>query len=629
MKSPSIHTRARAAALLVAVLAAAVSVIPAQRRKAPNHTEDNGHIEIQGPQYVVNGHPLQIISGEMHYPRIPREYWRDRMRKARAMGLNTISTYVFWNLHEPRPGVFDFAGQNDVAAFMRTAQEEGLNVLLRPGPYVCAEWDLGGLPAWLLADPEMVLRSGGAKFMDPVEKYLKRLGEELVPLLATRGGPIIGVQVENEYGSFGKDTQYMEKVRAAIAAAGFGEVPLFTADGPEQLPFGTLAQLPAAVNFGPGGAESAFAALGRFRPEGLRMNQEYWAGWFDSWGKAHHTTNADREARELDWMLGQGFSVNLYMFHGGTTFGFMNGANWDRGYAPQTSSYDYDSALDESGAPTAKFTAFRDVIARHRVGEQFPTLPHEIPRIEIPEFALDESTTLQAGLGEPIRSQSPEPMENLGQMFGYIVYRTEVSGPEEGVLAIEELRDYAQIYVDGKLVGMLDRRLGQDHLTLALPGGAHNLEILVENSGRINFGARLRDERKGITQAVTLGGRELKGWEIYCAPMNDLRRLLFSNRPFSGPGFYRGHFQLNRVGDTFLDMSKYGKGAVWVNGHALGRFWSIGPQQTLYLPGAWLKRGRNEVIVFELNGNNGPPRLGGLAHPILDHLTAPQAAAAR
>jgi beta-galactosidase len=611
------------APLIAIIVAATVTVMPATRSNTPQH------VEIKGPQFVVDGRPLQIISGEMHYPRIPQEYWRDRMRKARAMGLNTISTYVFWNLHEPRPGTYDFTEQNDVAEFVRTAQEEGLYVLLRPGPYVCAEWDLGGLPAWLLADPEMVLRSTDPKFMGPVEKYLKRLGQELVPLLATRGGPIIGVQVENEYGSFDKDAQYMEKIRAAIVAAGFGEVPLFTADGPEELPFGTLKELSAAVNFGPGGAEKAFATLANFRPDGLRMNQEYWAGWFDSWGKQHHTTNVESEARELDWMLGQGYSVNLYMFHGGTTFGFMNGANWDRGYAPQTTSYDYNSALDEAGAPTAKFNAFKDVIAKHRAGEQFPALPQAIPRIEIPEFPLNERASLSSSLDDPVNSPTPEPMETVGQSHGYIIYRTEVTGPQEADLVIQELRDYAQIHVDGKFIGSLDRRAGQDRLKLTLANGPHNLEILVENSGRINFGPRLRDERKGITKAVTLGGVELKKWEIYCAPMNELRSLLFSPRPFDGPGFYRGLFQVNRVGDTFLDMSKFGKGAVWVNGHALGRYWSIGPQQTLYLPGAWLKRGRNEVVVFELNSPGTPPRLSGLSHPILDKLNPPPAAGPR
>lgn len=583
---------------------------------APPHT-----VVIKGPQFVVDGKPLQIISGEMHYARIPREYWRDRMRKARAMGLNTISTYIFWNLHEPRPGVFDFAGQLDVASFVRTAQEEGLYVLLRPGPYVCAEWDLGGLPSWLLADAGIVLRSNDPQFIGPAEKYLKRLGQELAPLQATRGGPVIGVQVENEYGSFGKDAEYMEKIRAAIEAAGLSEVPLFTADGPEQVPFGSLSNLPAAINFGPGGAQGGFATIARLRPDGLRMNQEYWAGWFDSWGKAHHRTNVKAEASELDWMLAQGYSVNFYMFHGGTTFGFMNGANFDRGYSPQTSSYDYDAALDESGVPTQKFFAFREVIAKHRAGEQFPALPAEPAQIQISEFKLSESSELWTNLGEGVDTRSPRSMESFGQSYGYILYRTRIDGPKSGQLSVHELRDYAQIHMDGKLVGALDRRLGQDHLNLDLSAGAHTLDILVENSGRINFGPKLREDRKGITESVSLGDSTLVGWKVFCLPMSDLHAVSFSNKAAGGPAFYRGFFQSEQMGDTFLDMRSFGKGAVWVNGHALGRFWHVGPQRTLYLPGAWLKKGRNEVIVFDLAAHTEPPKLSGLSYPILDMLS--------
>jgi beta-galactosidase len=603
--------------LIAFIAAAGTSLLPAAQ------TQSHRVVQIKGPQFVVDGRPLQIISGEMHYPRIPREYWRDRMKKARAMGLNTISTYVFWDLHEPERGKFNFAGQNDIATFIRTAQEEGLYVLLRPGPYVCSEWDLGGLPAWLLASPNIVLRSADAQFMDPAREYLKRLGRELVPLLATRGGPIIGVQVENEYGSFGKDTAYMQQVRDAIVAAGFGEVPLFTADGPGQLPFGTLADVQAAVNFGPGDAEHAFAALAKFRPDGLRMNQEYWAGWFDQWGKPHHKTNGEHEARELDWMLSQGYSVNLYMLHGGTTFGFMNGANWDGGYRPQTTSYDYDSALDESGVPSAKFALFRDAIAKRRTGEQFPDLPAEMPRIEIPEFTLNESSSLWANIGTPVESPAPKPMESLGQSYGCILYRTTIQGPSTEELTLKELRDYAEIFIDSKLVGALDRRLNQDHLKMDISAGAHQLEILVENSGRINYGSRLRDDRKGITESAKLGGNELKGWKIYCLPMDKIGAIKFARRTDDGPAFYRNTFELQLTGDTFLNTRNLGKGVVWVNGHNLGRFWNIGPQQTLYLPGAWLKRGRNEIIVFDLIAHPSAPKISGLVQPVLDQLKEP------
>src|SRR5579864_7442864 len=353
------------------------------------------HIGIEGDRFELDGKPFQIISGEMHYERIPREYWRDRLRKARAMGLNTISTYVFWNVHEPKPDVFDFSGQLDVAAFVRMAQEEGLYVILRPGPYACAEWDLGGLPAWLLADPNIVLRSSDERFLGPAENYLKRLGRELAPLQITRGGPILEVQVENEYGSFGNDHEYMKRILAAIRNAGLNEVLLYTADGGDQLPAGTLPDIHAVVNFGPGDAKSEFAKLQKFRLGKPVMSGEYWDGWFDHWGAKHEVRNAQDDAKELDWILSQGYSINLYMFHGGTSFGFMSGANWDHStYEPDVTSYDYDSPVSESGALTKKFYAFRDVIAKHQPGVALPEPPPPLPVTEVPEFEAEQISPL-------------------------------------------------------------------------------------------------------------------------------------------------------------------------------------------------------------------------------------------
>jgi beta-galactosidase len=577
--------------------------------------------------FLLDGKPFQIISGEMHYARIPRAYWRDRLRKARAMGLNTVSTYVFWNYHELTPGHYDFSGERDVAAFVRAAQEEGLHVILRPGPYVCAEWDLGGYPAWLLADSAIVLRSTDPKFTRPAERWLDRLGKELAPLLATRGGPIIAVQVENEYGSFDDDKSYLRWQLAALRHAGFGDALLYTADGDVQLPRGTLPELPAVVNFGPGEADSAFARLHAFRPHEPLMSGEYWAGWFDQWGRPHHATNAEEQTRELDWMLSRGYSVNMYMFHGGTSFGFMNGANGSpsaHDYWPQTSSYDYDAALDESGRPAPKYFAFRDVIARHRAGDPLPPVPESPAPIDLPAFSLDEIAPLATALGDGVKVGRPESMEKLGQAYGYILYRTRIahgSGTEEE-LRVDEVRDYARVYVNDSLVGILDRRLGQDRLSIRIPTGGATLDILVENMGRINFTKALRDERKGITHAVTLDGRQLRGWTVFPLPMTSFRRVQFRRAApgaVHGPAFYRGVFTVKRPGDTFLDMRGWGKGTVWVNGHQLGRFWRIGPQQTLYLPGPWLKSGSNEVIVFDLDT---PPRrsLVGLSHPILDEL---------
>ena len=579
------------------------------------------HFGVAGDHFALDGKPFQIISGEMHYERIPREYWRDRLQKARAMGLNTISTYVFWNLHEPKPGTYDFGGQYDVAEFIRMAQSEGLYVILRPGPYACAEWDLGGLPAWLLADPEIVLRSADEKFLGPAERWLKRLGQELAPLQISRGGPIIAVQVENEYGSFGNDKVYLARIRDALKNAGLGEAMLYTADGGDQLPDGTLPDLPAVVNFGPGEAKAEFAKLRRFRRGAPVMSGEYWDGWFDHWGEKHHDTNSEQQAQELEWILSQGYSINLYMFHGGTSFGFMSGANWDhKTYEPDVTSYDYDSPVSESGKLTKKFFAFRDVIAKHRAGVRLPDPPAALPVIAIPEFQLTESAPLWANLPVPAASEVPRSMEAFGQSYGYILYRTTIASATNGDLVIPAMRSYALVYVNGELAGTLDRRKKQDPLRVNAPGKA-SIDILVEGTGRINFTTELRQERQGINGKLTLAGKELRGWQVFPLPMEDLRKLQFSKASSEmprGPAFYRGQFDLSEMGDTFLDTRGWEKGAVWINGHPLGRFWNIGPQQTLYVPAPYLKRGGNEVIVFTLGGRTQSIR--GLREPVLDEM---------
>jgi beta-galactosidase len=596
-----------------------LSIFMSSALPAGSMRQQASSLRVEGDQFVLDARPFQIISGEMHYPRIPREYWRDRLRKARAMGLNTISTYVFWNLHEPKAGTFDFSGQLDVAEFIREAQQEGLHVILRVGPYVCSEWDLGGYPAWLLADARMELRSNKGNFLRPAREWLSRLGQELAPLQITRGGPIIAVQVENEYGSFGDDSVYMGKIRDFITEAGFSGAMLYTADGPEELPRGTLQGLPAVVNFGPGEAQSAFAALRKFRPTGPLMSGEYWDGWFDHWGEKHNVTDAKQQAEELEWMLGKGYSVNLYMFEGGTSFGFMAGANFEKSYEPDTTSYDYDAPLDEAGQPTPKFFAFRDVIQRHLHGAALPSLPPQIPAIEIPAIQLNESASLWASVGQPIQSERPITMEAAGQAYGYILYRARVSGPAKAELAVTEVHDYAEVFVNGRRAGSLDRRLQQDRISIELPDESNTLDILVENLGRINFGPKLRDDRKGITESVKLGGRELTGWDIYPIPMNDLGSLQFKKGPAQGPAFYRGTIDLGHTGDTFLELSKLGMGVAWVNGRNLGRFWNIGPQQTLYVPGAWLKNGRNEIIMFDLQ-DDSDKTIAGHRKPTLNEL---------
>ncbi|HEX8145048.1 MAG TPA: glycoside hydrolase family 35 protein [Pyrinomonadaceae bacterium] len=584
-------------ALVWLTLAAAVSPVQtgAARRK-PAH-----RFGWQGEHFMLDGKPFQIIAGDMHYARVPRQYWRDRMRKMKAMGLNTLTTYSFWNLHEPKPGRFDFTGNLDIAAYIRIAQEEGLWVIVRPGPYICSEWEFGGFPAWLLSTPDMKVRSADPRFLKAAANYMKQVGRELAPLQITRGGPIIMVQVENEYGSFGSDKVYLSAVQRMIVDAGF-DVTLFTSDGdPNKLPAGTLPGVLSVINFGAGDSpEKKFAVFDKFRQHVPRMCGEFWVGWFDSWGERHHTVAAQKAADGLDWMLQRGISVSIYMFHGGSSFAFMNGANDSKAYRPIINSYDYDAPLDEAGRPTEKYFALRDVIKRHLpAGTTLPELPAPLPMIELPRIELNESAALLSALGPAVRSERPQPMEALGQDYGFILYRKRVERAARGSLEIQEARDYALIYQGERRLGVLDRRLKQSSLDVELSASAP-LDILVENMGRTNFGLNMVNDRKGITGQVALDGQELTGWEMYRLPLTDISGLKFSTGPKRGAAFYRGAFKLTATGDTYLDMRGWGKGLVWINGHNLGRYWRIGPQQSLFVPSGWLRKGQNEIIVLDL-----------------------------
>jgi beta-galactosidase len=594
---------------LIAGLIAMTGLI-AIGQEQPGSEPKSGHtFGVQGDHFALDGKPFQIISGEMHYARVPRAYWRQRLRMAKAMGLNTITTYVFWNVHERQPGVYDFSGQYDVAEFIREAQQEGLYVILRPGPYACAEWEWGSYPAWLLKQKGIVVRSSDPKFMAPAKTWLKRLGQELAPLQIENGGPIIAVQVENEYGSFASDHAYMEQIKQALEEAGFTKAMLYTADGPEQVPNGSLPELPAVINFGPGEAKSGFEKLHSLRPRGPFMAGEYWAGWFDHWGDKHHVTDPDKEATEIEWILRQGYSISVYMFHGGTSFGWMNGANSDgHNYEPDVTSYDYNAPLSESGQPTEKYLKFREAIARV-TGKTPPAIPQAPAAQAVSTFQLASSASLWDNLPKPVHSEELLSMEDLDQAYGYILYRTTVPSDGNGELVLDGLHDYGQVYVDGKLVGTIDRRLQQDRVSVMVKKG-DRLDLLVENTGRVNFSKALLGERKGILGSVTLAGADLKGWDIYPLPMTDAANLHWTKEPCSGPCFYRGSFDADPSDDTFLDTRAFTKGFVWVNGIPLGRVWSIGPQHTLFLPGPWLKTNDNEAIVFDLNGTSTPTLLG-------------------
>lgn len=556
----------------------------------------------RGTKFLLDGEPFLIRSGEMHYPRVPRPYWRDRMRKMRALGLNTLCTYVFWNLHEPQPGKFDFAGNLDLAEYLRVAQSEGLWVLLRPGPYICSEWDMGGLPSWLLKNPDLHARSADPLFLQAATRYMKRVGAEAAGLQVSRGGPILMVQVENEYGSFGKDKEYLSAVRGMIRDAGF-DAQLYTSDGPEKpnLEAGTLDDALAVINFGDGSnPERQFASFDSFRRDVPRMCGEYWVGWFDHWGERHHTTPPQHAASGLDWMLSQGISFNLYMVHGGSSFGFMSGANGGRVYEPDISAYDYDSPLDEAGRPTEKFQAIQQVIRKHLPDNtELPSLPPPLPMIAVPRFALPQAAALTTRLPAPVRAPKPISMEAVGQSYGLILYRNRRVSSAKGKLELSDVRDYAVVAQGQRRLGSLDRRLKQTSLEVELEAG-QPLDILVFNLGRVNFGPRLVDDWKGLSGPVTLAGDELTDWEIYPLPMAEPGRWPFAAGPVRGPALYRGTFTITAPGDTFLDLRGWGIGAAWINGRCLGRYWRVGPQQSLFVPAPWLKTGVNEAIVLDL-----------------------------
>jgi beta-galactosidase len=596
--------------LVLTVLFSAQSASASDASAAPHTaTVNNGH-------FVLDGKPVQIISGEMHYPRIPQPYWRNRLLKAKAMGLNAVTVYAFWNVHEPHPGQWNFSGQYDVAQFIRTAQEVGLYVILRPGPYVCGEWSFGGYPNWLLKDPKIQVRTLDPEYMQTAQAYMNHLGQQLKPLLWTNGGPIIAVQVENEYGSYGKDKAYLEAMKQVDIDAGLGSVVLYTGDGPG-LWSGTLPELPAAIDIGPGDAQDGFRQLLKFRPNSqLMYAAEFYPGWFDQWGKAHSTgAPIAEQLKDLNWILSHGYSVSLYMFHGGTDWGFMNGANASgKSFEPQTTSYDYAAPLDEAGNPTPNYYALRDLFQKFQPSVKLPAIPASMPPISIAPFKLKQSSSLWNNLPAPQHSDDQMHFEDFEMETGYMLYRTQIYGPLKGTLDIGEARDYAVVYLDGRQIATLDRRLGQHETNLDVSGQSARLDILVEDTGRINYGREFATDRKGLLFPVLLNGVKLQGWDNYPLPMASNPVQHWSKDKTSGPAFHQATFNLSSVGDTYLDVSALGKGLIWVNGHAVGRVWNIGPQQSNYVPGCWLHKGRNTVTVLDLEDEDNPEISGKIHH---------------
>ncbi|QNM98997.1 beta-galactosidase [Chitinimonas koreensis] len=558
--------------------------------------------------FLLDGQPYRVIGCELHPARIPPEYWRHRLRMVRAMGCNTVPIYMFWNHHEAEPGKFDFrSGSRNIAQFVRLAQQEGLLVLLRPGPYVCAEWDFGGLPPYLLRTPDIGVRGMDPRYMKAVERYVAAVAAEFAPLQIDRGGPIAMLQIENEYGSYANDRAYLARLAALWRRHGI-TVPFYTADGPSvsMLSAGTLPG--AAVGLDSGSEDAHFELARKINPGVPVFSSETYPGWLTHWGEKWAQVPVDEVLKEVGYLLDGGRSFSFYVAHGGTNFGFTAGANsGGKGYEPDVTSYDYDAPIDEQGRPTPKFFKLRELIGRH-AGQPLPELPPPVPVTTLPPVKLEPYASLWQRLPKPVRSAHPKSFDALGHEQGLMLYRTRLAGARGGKLVLNGLHDLASVYLDGRLIGHLDRRLGENSIELPAGDGSGEpplLEVMVEAMGRINFADRLID-RKGITGHVTLAGMTLMNWEMFPLALKEdwVRKLPATPEAALDPRpgrFFRAHFDIGREpADTFLDLSAFGKGMVWVNGHNLGRYWNIGPQQRLYLPAPWLRRGRNEVVVLDL-----------------------------
>jgi beta-galactosidase len=557
--------------------------------------------------FMLDGKPFQMISGEIHPARVPEIYWRHRIQMAKAMGCNTIAAYVFWNYHEVQPGKFDFTTENrNISRFIRICQEEGMWVLLRPGPYVCAEWDFGGLPPYLLADASIRVRCMDSAYMRAAARYIKRLAEEVVPLQCTQGGPILMVQVENEYGSFGNDKTYLETLRSLWVENGI-RVPFYTADGPTpyMLDAGNIPG--AAIGLDSGMSEADFAVAHAVNPDVPVFSSETYPGWLTHWGEDWAGADTNSLKKEVDFLLRTGRSVNFYVIHGGTNFGFTAGANAFSPiqYQPDITSYDYGAPINEQGRPTPEFFMLRRIISKYTQAK-IPDLPAPIASIEIAEIPMAKTLNLWNLILPSISTPQPRPMESFGQNQGLIRYKTKLIGHKSGKLKIWEPHDYALVFLNGVFVDTVFRDGGNWEVQLP-PSTVKDpeLEILVEGMGHINF-AQFMLDRKGITERVTLNGMTLMNWETTLIPMDEsfierLNKIPANRMMLQKPcNFFSGTFMLEKTGDVYFDLSRYKKGMVYINGHNLGRFWDKGPQTRLYCPANWLKQGTNEILVFDL-----------------------------
>lgn len=585
-------------------------------------------------QFLYDGKPTAIYSGEMHYERVPAPYWRHRLKMMKAMGLNAVATYVFWNFHEVAPGKWDWTtDEHNLRKFVQTAQEEDMLVILRPGPYCCAEWEYGGYPWWLQQQEGLVVRCYNQPFLDACRTYVNQLADQVRDLQITHGGPIVMVQAENEFGSYvsqrpdiplEEHKRYSAAIRQTLIDAGF-DIPMFTSDGSWLFEGGAIEGALPTAN-GEDNVENLKKVVDAYHGgKGPYMVAEFYPGWLDHWNEPFVRVPAEHTIRQTQKYLDNGVNFNFYMVHGGTNFGFWAGANYNNetNIQPDLTSYDYDAPISEAGWATEKYMGIRELMKKY-VKYDVPEVPERIPVVKLPELYFDKTVDVLPLLEQqkPVTADEPLHFEDLGQGFGYVLYRRHFNQPISGVMHVPGIADFATVYVDGKKVGELNRVLDCDSLLIDIPFNS-TLDILVENLGRINYGARIVENHKGITQPITIGGSRISGnWNMYGLPLSQMPAVdaLPEGYKTGCPVYYRAKFTLDKVGDTFLDMEKWGKGIVFVNGHNLGRYWKVGPQQTLYLPGCWLKEGENEVVVFDQLNDHRKYSLSSVTEPVLEKL---------
>ena len=574
--------------------------------------------KIEGNKFIKDGQEIKIISGAVHYFRNMKDTWRDIFKKMVAMGLNCVETYCAWNMHEKKMGEFDFSGNLDIAEFIKIAESEGLMAIVRPGPYICAEWEFGGLPWWLQTMDDMEIRCQNKTYMERFELYLSAIFDQIRPLLSTNGGPIIMMQCENEYGYYGDDKEYLKKLYEIYRAHGI-DVPLFTSDGTgeEDLKDGTIEGCLATLNFG-SRVEENFKAHDRLFPDSPKMCMEMWNGWFDAWGDGfHHTTSAEDYAKVVDEMLSRG-SLNMYMLIGGTNFGFTSGANHYEKFAPDATSYDYDAPLSECGDVTPKYMALREVIKKH-TGKELPPVPKNREKKAYGKVNLNHRAGIfdnLDNLSTPQFSNVPKCMEAYGQGYGYIAYRTRLNRDYQNAdITFESLGDRAQVYVNRTLQGIV--YVNDQELKVKINAKEGDiLTILVENMGRANFGPKMM-RKKGIAGRLLLGRRIHFNWDVYTLPMDNLDKVVYGGDAQEQSCFYKGAFTVDNACDTFLYLDSFTKGFVLINGFNIGRYWEMGPQRSLYVPASLLKEGDNEIVVFESDGIKGEPTVEFKDYPTL------------